>query len=420
MSLQPSFGHPAGVFRFWRRLVVPWLGRQPTPFYLFSAAPVEAALKALDASLGSHEVRHWFSCKTQPLGPLLRWWRARQRSIEVVSEFELQAALAAGFRPNRILVNGPAKDRWLPRRALPGLLVNFDSAREAAALGPLARQLAWTTGLRLSTAEEFDPEVPDYPTQFGMGADEAGQALRALAQCQVKPEIVHMHLRTNVASPRVYQRALTEMADLCRDLGFTPRYVDCGGGIPPAHVLTRDGRRLDAEFDLAELARVYQRALRRFPGKPELWLENGRYLTAASGVLVVRIIEAKERRGMRHLVCDGGRTGQALVSNWEAHELMSIASSSGSTGRDRAGGACLTTVTGPTCMAFDQLARRMLPRTLQPGDHLVWLEAGAYHLSWETRFSHGLAAVLWHDGRRTRRVRAGEEFPSWWAQLTGA
>jgi hypothetical protein len=67
-------------------------------------------------------------------------------------------------------------------------------------------------------------------------------------------------------------------------------------------------------------------------------------------------------------------------------------------------------------MAFDQLARRPLPKTLRAGDHLLWLDAGAYHLPWETAFSHGRAAVYWHDGRHTRLVRPPESFRDWWEQ----
>ena len=111
---------------------------------------------------------------------------------------------------------------------------------------------------------------------------------------------------------------------------------------------------------------------------------------------------------MRQLICDGGKTTNALVATWEDHALIPLAPHEGET--------CLTTVNGPTCMAFDQLARRELPRGLSVGDYLIWMEAGAYHLPWETRFSHGLAAVHWHDGRRVSLVRAREEFPQWWGQ----
>jgi diaminopimelate decarboxylase len=339
--------------------------------------------------------------------------------------------LREGFPPAHILVNGPAKHHWLPGHPVRGLFVNFDSATEAAALAALARKLHWTTGLRFSTDEEFDPEAPEYPTQFGMTAPEATEAWHALKQAGVEPQIAHFHLRTNVASPASYQRAFDTLAQMCRQLGFAPRFVDCGGGFPPPHVLARTGRPLDARFNLERMARVCERAFGLFPGMAELWLENGRWLAARSGVLVVRILDVKERRGMRHLICDGGRTGQALVSNWEMHEMMALPMNR-RRGREslilspsQVGDSLrrllrddwvLTTVTGPTCMAFDQLARRPLPRSLRAGDHLLWLEAGAYHLPWETRFSHGLCAALWHDGRRTRCVRPGESFETWWGQ----
>jgi len=154
------------------------------------------------------------------------------------------------------------------------------------------------------------------------------------------------------------------------------------------------------------LAKVYAWVLRALPSAEEIWVENGRWLSAGSGVLVVRILDQKERRGMRHLICDGGRTLHALVSTWEDHALLCLPA--------RRGPMQLTTVTGPTCMAFDQLARRPLPRRLRPGDFLAWLEAGAYHLAWETHFSHGQAAIFWHDGRQIRQARPAQAFEDWW------
>jgi hypothetical protein len=59
-------------------------------------------------------------------------------------------------------------------------------------------------------------------------------------------------------------------------------------------------------------------------------------------------------------------------------------------------------------MAFDQLVRRQLPRSIRIGDRLIWFEAGAYHLPWETRFSHGLAEIWWREGDRMERVRASD------------
>jgi diaminopimelate decarboxylase len=261
-------------------------------------------------------------------------------------------------------------------------------------------------GIRCHTRQEYDPENPARPTQFGMMPGEAVAALRRLIRAGVRLETVHFHLRTNVASPGSYARALAEVAAICRQARFQPKYLDCGGGWPPSRVRGKTGRLLDADFDLAQMRRVYASVASAFPGLGELWLENGRFVTARSGVLVVRVLAVKERRRRRFLICDGGRTMNALVSNWEVHDLFPVP--------PRTGPLVPTTVCGPTCMAFDQLARCRLPVNVRVGDCLVWTEAGAYHLPWETRFSHGYAAVVWHEANRLTVVRPRESFEGWW------
>src|SRR5437868_2954890 len=174
--------------RFWTRLVKPLLSRRTTPFYLFSIVPIQEALSELESHFGHLPILHWLSFKTQPLRPLIQWWRDQGRPVEVVSEFEFRAALAEGFAPQQILINGPAKHRWLPKIARRGLRVNFDSPTEARLLAPMARRLNWTCGIRLLTREEFDPESPGFATQFGFTPDEAAAALGHLTRQKVKLE----------------------------------------------------------------------------------------------------------------------------------------------------------------------------------------------------------------------------------------
>lgn len=404
---QPS-AVPAPTRRFWLRLVQNLLPRAPTPFFLFSVEPVQQALQTLYQNLPGLPVRSWLSAKTQPLPALWQWWKQQGRPIEVVSEFELRAALAEGFPPGHILLNGPAKHHWLPQFHLSHFWVNLDSAAEAAALLPLARQRNWRLGLRLHLGEEHDPENPAYPTQFGLEPRAAAAVLKDLRRHGLEPEVLHFHLRTQVHSAACYERALREASQFCHQNRWQPRFVDCGGGWPAPSVRDRNGQLVAAHFSLPAIGRLLHRARAWFPGLQEYWLENGRWLTGSSGVLVVRVLDLKQRRGMRHLICNGGRTLHALVATWEQHPLLTLPT--------RRGRRILTTVTGPTCMAFDQLARCLLPASLRTGDHLLWLDAGAYHLPWETRFSHGTAGVYWHDGTQIRRVRAPESFESWWGR----
>jgi diaminopimelate decarboxylase len=419
-----DFGHPPEAIAFWKRLAREALSlATPTPFYLFSALPLAAKISEIDDALVAAGFksetknlksltgfRHWLSFKTQPVAPLLRWWRGQGRSVEVVSEFELRAALAAGFTSEKILVNGPAKHHWLPTfsgASLRHLSVNFDSSAELAELLPLAKKFNWRCGIRILTGEEFDPENPQFPTQFGFAPAEAVAALTKLMRSKVRVETVHFHLRSNVSSVAIYERAIMEIAEICRAAKFSPRYLDIGGGIPVRHVLSRGSKVYDGEFGRRAFAKMLRQSVKLFPDLREVWLENGRFVSAGSGVLVLKILDVKERRGLRQLICDGGRTMNAMLSIWEQHALLPLAK--------RGGAEVLTVVCGPTCMAFDQLARIPLPRSLKAGDHLLWLDAGAYHLPWETRFSHGHAAVFWHDENGLRLARERQNFEYWWS-----
>ncbi len=412
--MNSGFGHPPGLVAWWRRLASRALAAGArTPFYLFSAEPFTGRIAELESLDLGRPATLWLSCKTQPLAPLLRWWAAQGRPIEVVSEFEFRGAIAEGFPPERILVNGPAKHRWLPGVSVRGIRVNFDSPAELAALLPLARRHHWRTGLRLRTAGETDPEFPDSPTQFGFERDEVSAALRRLGKAGLKPETLHFHLRTNVPDPGFFDRALSEVAELCGQIGWRPQNLDTGGGLPPRYTLDRQGDRMDGGYPggLDTYAATLRQAAAWFPGLREWWLEHGRFVSAGSGVLVVTVLDARSRSGIRQLLCDGGRTLNALISIWEQHALVPLPT--------RRGKGVTTVVHGPTCMAFDQLSRRPLPSSVRPGDQLLWMDAGAYHLSWETRFSHGLAEVWWHDGRGLERTRTAEGFADYWTRSGG-
>ncbi|HEY4416012.1 MAG TPA: hypothetical protein VGO57_09995 [Verrucomicrobiae bacterium] len=417
---QLNFGHSPVTIAFWQRLVHEALAlRTPTPAYIFSELPISERIAELDTALvaagfqgktqnSKLKIQHWLSCKTLPVAPLLRWWRTQDRPIEVVSEFELRAALAEGFPPENILVNGPAKHHWLLRFDLPELSVNLDSRAELDALLPHAKKLNWRLGLRLLTSEEFDPDHPQFPTQFGFAPDEAVLALKKLLRAKVRIETIQFHLRTNIPAAQVYERAIAEVAEICRAANFNPRQLDIGGGLPVRHILSRGGKVYDGEFGLRAFAGMLRRASKSFPNLREIWLENGRFVSAGCGALVVKILDVKERRGLRQLICNGGRTMNALASLWEQHEFLLFP--------ERTGAETLTAVCGPTCMAFDQIARLPLPRSLRTGDHLAWLDAGAYQLPWETRFSHGHATVLWHDEQGWHPARELQSFENYWGQ----
>lgn len=386
----------------WRRRVRDGLeAGARSPFYLFASAPYAAAMDRLMRLDYGRPARFWLSAKTQPLPALWRWWRPHG-GIEVVSELEFRGAIRAGYGTHQILVNGPAKHRWLPTVSRQGLRVHFDSIGELEALLPIARTHRWRVGLRLRTPVEADAEDPGWTHPFGLEPEEVPLALARLAGQGLSAESIHVHLKTNLPDVATFRRGLDAIVQVCGDTGWQPRFVDVGGGLAPPGPRGVDGTRFGEGLGAERHAREVRRLVSRMSWIEEVWCEHGRHPAADSGVLVVGVLDVKERLGRRLLICDGGRTLNAMVSVWEEHDLEVL--------EPRRGRTMPTAVHGPTCMAFDCLGRRALPVSIRPGDHLVWFDAGAYHLSWETRFSHGLAEVWWDEGDGPRCVRSAEPF----------
>jgi diaminopimelate decarboxylase len=394
----------------WRPLVQRALTLVETPCYIMSAARVGAAVTELRAHLGGVPHRHWLSVKTQPVRALLELWRDWQFGVEVVSAFELAAAMATGFAPDRILANGTGKQRWLARGDLRGLHVHFDSLTEIHALADVCREQRWAVGLRCQVPDQVDPNRPDRPDHFGMSADEVCAAAAHLRARGVGDMGVHCHLHTNVATAGAFARALAHLRGVCDRAGLEPSYVDVGGGLPvPGERSLSTQVSTCASFDAGEWAAVMATVPALFPTARELWLENGRFMTARAGVLIVTVVDRKERGDTVYYICDGGRTNHARMAAFEQHALF--------TDPSRDGPSRPSVVCGPTCASVDQLGEYILPDTIRVGDRLVWMNAGAYAVPLETRFSSGLAPVVWHDlDDNLRVVRARETAQQWWGQ----
>ena len=338
----------------WSGVVNRALQVESTPLFVFSWPHVREAMQELeDAATAAARlpVRHWLSFKTQPLRALVkRWWQSG-RGVEVVSEFEYRAARAEGVDVDNVLVNGIAKHRWLERYSERGLRVHFDSLLEIDRLRGVAARDGWRAGLRVHLPQERDPDEPDYATQFGLDLADCGTACDRLGDAGVHVESLHFHLGSNVDRPEVFGEAIGELRALCRRIGLRPRYIDCGGGIPAPGERPTVGE--ERRFDLRKFFAIIQDACGGLSSLEEVWLENGRFVTSRAGVLVVSVVDRKERDNVCYLLCDGGRTNHALVSDWEHHRVEVYPQHEGTETR-------MSTICGPTCMAYDRLCS---PRT---------------------------------------------------------
>jgi diaminopimelate decarboxylase len=320
----------------------------------------------------------------------------------------LLAVREEGFSPERIMVNGVAKHSWNKRCWTGGLRVNFDSMREIQSLASYAKSNKWRIGIRFHPSIQKDPENPNFPDQFGISADDFGHAYDLLLEKQIVPDTVHIHLRSNIPNLGYYRTAFDELELLIGQTNLKLKCLDLGGGLPAEGVKQLDPA-WNSTFSLSDLSELLRLCHEKFRSVQEVIFEIGRFMLAGCGVLVLTVNDIKEIGGLKYLICDGGRTNHALPSDWEDHELCILPT--------RAAEPVYTSVCGPTCMAFDCIARKKLPCGIRVGDKVLWFNAGAYHLSWENRFSQPLARVLWHDEKdNILEARPPESFSEWWGR----
>ena len=353
-------------------------------------------VQSLDHALEG--TRSWLSFKTHPVPELARSWIRSGRGVEVVSEAEFVTLRKLGCPTDQLLVNGVAKHSWLPRFHVPGLQIHLDSLAEARSLLPAARAQGWRVGLRCQVPTEEQGPDGAFGGQFGLTSHEVAEAHAMLRAANVTTQGLHFHLGQGPRTRGAYTRAMRYVVELCRANDIHPKYIDCGGGI-------------DAQPSVAaaidDVNSAIDQARQGLSGVAEIWLENGRHVTRTSTALVVRVLDVKERPECRYVICDGGRTNHALDADNGPHALLEVP--------PRHTARTLTTVAGPTCMTDDRLGRVSLSDTLGAGDLLVWLDAGAYHLPWETRFSHGLCAVVWADQHDSLSLVRPRETPEEWS-----
>jgi ornithine decarboxylase len=171
---------------------------------------------------------------------------------------------------------------------------------------------------------------------------------------------------------------------MLRGHGVEPTVVDIGGGFP--------GHYVDAAPAIAEYGSAIRTALREHLGAdlPFVITEPGRYLVADAGVLRTEVVlvarKSVDAREPRWVYLDVGVFGGLGETALEAIRYRVRTS--------REGASAAVVLAGPTCDSTDVIYEHSgyeLPLTLEAGDLVDVLSAGAYTTTYATHAFNGFA-----------------------------
>ncbi|MDQ6966998.1 MAG: alanine racemase [Mariprofundaceae bacterium] len=359
--------------------------------YLYDTAPMREKIAHL-AEIMPEDVEVFYAMKANPHAAFLDTaMQAGAKGIEIASLGEAEKAVAAGVPAAQLSYTGPGKSseelEWCVTNGI--RTIHIESLTEAHRLHAICKAAGQTQDVLLRINADFD--IHEAQTTFSGGSKKFGVDEEKLAD--ILPQILTLdtlHFR----GLHVYAASgVLNVADLLKNCelvfgmaraieiqwpGVCCDIIDFGGGFGVDYL--EEGHDFNPEAYAHGLARLIEEY--GFAGRT-FFLELGRYLTADCGWFCSEILDIKDSRGKKQVICAGGinhfRRPAALAINHPL-AILSMGHAPLFDGQENIRRESVY-FGGPLCTGADKLANDVYVESADVGDIAVFGLAGAYGLS---------------------------------------
>ena len=349
-----------------------------TPFYCYSTATLERHYRVLAEAFEGQNATICFAVKANSNQAVLGTLARLGAGMDVVSEGELRRARAAGVPANKIIFAGVGKTREEMAYALSqGILgFNVESEPELDALSAVASSMGLTARIAIRVNPDVDAKTHakistgKSENKFGIPYADAPELY---AHAATLPGLdvagIHMHIGSQITDLGPFGDAFTLMRSMVIDLraaGHNIRHLDIGGGLGVPYRGINDIPPSPAEYAAVVREKLGDLGLK-------LILEPGRMIVGNAGVLVSKVIFAKEGADRTFTIVDAAMNDLIRPTLYEAHhDIWPVEEAKSATAPVQ------QDIVGPVCETGDYLAiDRALP-VFAPGDLIAVMTAGAY------------------------------------------
>lgn len=380
-----------------------------TPAYVYSRSALTAALQEFHDVLNAHPAGAGalvcFAVKANSNLAILNLFARLGAGFDIVSGGELQRVLAAGADPQKIVFSGVGKTAEEMRQALEAgiFCFNIESIPELDRLNDIAGELGKKAPVSLRVNPNVDPKTHPYistglkAAKFGVAYDDAlALYRRAAGLANIAVTGIDCHIGSQLLDPSPFIEALDRILALVDQLaaeGIRIHHVDLGGGL---------GIKYRADQVQPTVAAYLNPLLDKLKGRGlKVVLEPGRRLVGNAGLLLTRIEYLKAGEEKNFAIIDAAMNDLMRPALYEAwHDIVPVTPRPGVT-QDY-------DVVGPVCETGDFLGQAR-PLTVQPGDLLAVMSAGAYGMAMASNYNtRPRAAEIMVDGTQAHLIRARE------------
>ena len=373
--------------------------REHSLYYLIKEGELNKDIELLRSALrdnwGDNSIMG-YSVKTNSLPWLLNHLRKEGFYAEVVSDSEYDLARRLGYDADKIIYNGPIKDRAVFKQVIKdGGIVNLDSNYELDWLEEMsASSMAIKVGIRinadiasLSPNEEL---LEEDGGRFGYCL-ENGTVAQVVERIKSMPNVklsgLHLHSSTKSRSVEVYGALAKLAVNVARDYSLDIEYIDMGGG----YFGGRDDMPNYRDY-FGVIARVLSECFSK--DKVTLIAEPGVSLVSRASSLITEVIDTKDIRGHRYVVTTGSRVllNPQVTRHTYPHHIEYMDSPTAPDGSRQP--LPSQWICGSTCMEYDRLFEIRDGAELKPGDRVVYDLAGGYTIALSPLFIHYFPKVI--------------------------
>ncbi len=381
-----------------------------SPAYVYSVAALTDAYARFSGALtgAGLNARVCYAMKANSNIAVLRTLADLGAGADVVSGGELDRALAAGIAARDVVFSGVGKTDAEMRQAISAGIgqFNIESVPEMELLSSVAQSMNEEVDVAIRVNPDVDAithrkiTTGKQENKFGLDIERAPELFaRARDLGGLRPVSVAVHIGSQLTSLSPFEAAFARVAELVGELrgaGFDIIKLDLGGGLG-----------IDYGDATPPPVEDYAKVVARTVGglDCELIFEPGRYIAGPAGILVTRVIYAKEAEARRFAIVDAAMNDLIRPAMYDAVHRTETA-------RERAPDAEILDwdIVGPVCETGDTFATGCRLPHLETGELLVMHDAGAYGAVMSSVYnSRALVAEVLVNGDEFAVVRARQE-----------
>lgn len=349
-----------------------------TPFYNYDTQLLDQTLDILRDMSNYPGFRVHYAIKANANPVILSHILNAGLGVDAVSGGEIQAALNAGFAPDKIVFAGVGKrDDEIELALNHGIeCLNVESEAELEVIESIAAAMGVKAPVALRVNPNIDAHTHSYITT-GLAENKFGISIEMLEaivkRCVASPHIdlrgLHFHIGSQITQSdpfRMLCNVVNNLQDHYNAQGIYFPIINVGGGLG----IDYDHPDTNPVPDFRTYFSMFHKHLRLRPGQ-ELHFELGRSIVAQCGSLITKVLYVKQGLNKRFVIVDAGMTDLIRPALYQAHHtIQNLTSASGET--------AVYDVVGPICESSDVFGKdEQLPVTTR-GDLLALRSAGAY------------------------------------------